>query len=116
MSEGHDVDACARKRMSRRFFFGVMGGAAVAVAVAPTIEQQLREHFILPAVRHDELLTIQMITAEILEVLRGNLKTVSGIKLNMDRIFANEKARIGDTLTIRKPRDFVGQERTLWPA
>ncbi len=32
MEPGHDTDACARKRMSRRFFFGVMAGAAVAVA------------------------------------------------------------------------------------
>ncbi len=32
MEAEHDVAACARKRMSRRHFFGVLGGAAVAIA------------------------------------------------------------------------------------
>jgi hypothetical protein len=39
MDDGHDVERCARKRMSRRFFFGVMGGAAVATAMAPAITE-----------------------------------------------------------------------------
>lgn len=33
MDVAHDVDACARKRMSRRYFFGIVGGAAALLAI-----------------------------------------------------------------------------------
>lgn len=33
MEEGHDLDACARKRMSRRYFFGVLAGGAALITI-----------------------------------------------------------------------------------
>jgi hypothetical protein len=116
MAEGHDVDACARKRMSRRFFFGVMGGAAVAAAVAPEMGAGWEAwvdggHTLY----RPSYLSIEMITAEMLRVLHNN--PLQGKRINrnvdlrnLDRIFADAQSKIGDTLTIRKPRDFVGQE------
>jgi hypothetical protein len=41
--EGHDPKACARK-LSRRFFFGLAGGALAALAVAPEVAKAAAQH------------------------------------------------------------------------
>ncbi len=38
MEAGHDVERCARKRLSRRHFLGALGGAAAALAVKPVVK------------------------------------------------------------------------------
>jgi hypothetical protein len=118
MSEGHDVDACARKRMSRRFFFGVMGGAAVAVAVAPQIESfgdwtvQIETGPMFYG--GNELLTVEQITADMLRVLRDSVAQIPQINRKWGWIFADAESKIDDTLTIRKPHQLLGQDRSLW--
>ncbi len=49
--EGHNDSAC-RRRMSRRYFFGALGGGIAAAAIAPTIIGDLSEQ---PSIRviHD---------------------------------------------------------------
>lgn len=49
------------------------------------------------------LLTIDMVTAEALRVLHGNLAFVKNVNRDYDDSFAKEGAKIGSTLRIRKP-------------
>lgn len=113
MAEGHNVDACAKKRMSRRFFFGVMGGAVAAVAVAPHVKLPGTGSYFNPVAdvfgqyHGNRILTIKEITHEMLEVLHNNLVTTKRIDRNHERIFASRGAKIGDTLHIRKPDKYT---------
>jgi hypothetical protein len=119
MADGHDVERCARKRMSRRFFFGVMGGAAVAVAGGPHVKIPTGglfdpvENCFDAYLSRNEFLTIEQITREMLAVLHRNLTASMKVNLKFDRLFADDNSRIGDTITIRQPRTF---RSVAWPA
>lgn len=82
MEQDHDVDACARKRMSRRFFFGVMGGAAVASVIVPPLAPTL--------LSLDEFAGLYIQPAMI------------QIANSIDR-------KIGDTIRVRKPPRFIAR-------
>lgn len=76
--EGHDEAACER-RMSRRYFFGVAAGVAVAVAgasavpalfeVEPPLESGIA---IARQCKYQNYLNVDLVTRETLEVLRAN--------------------------------------------
>lgn len=66
MEEGHSVDACARKRMSRRFFLGAIGGAAASLVVAPVLPQIIGPGEIT--------LSPELFSRIVLESLRDNLQ------------------------------------------
>lgn len=55
------------------------------------------------------LLTASMITNESLRVLENNLTFAKGVNREYDGKFAQEGAKIGDTLNIRKPARYVGR-------
>jgi hypothetical protein len=59
MDAGHNVDACARARMSRRCFFGLMGGAAAVLAMPPISRLSLDEF----AARYIEPAAVQLANA-----------------------------------------------------
>lgn len=100
MESGHDLEACARKRMSRRFFFGVMAGAAVAVSapqlIWPTSPIETPGNI---------LLTVEPITNEALLVLQRNLMIGKQLKMNWESSFADPRDRIGDVIHVRRPRN-----------
>lgn len=54
-------------------------------------------------------LTISMVTKEALRVLENNLTFAKGVNRKYDDKFAVEGAKIGDTLSIRKPAKYVGR-------
>lgn len=54
-------------------------------------------------------LTISMITREALMILKNNLAFTRGVNRNYDDKFANDGAKIGDTLSIRKPARYQGR-------
>lgn len=58
------------------------------------------------------LLTISMITKESLRVLENNLTFAKGVNREYDAQFAKSGAKIGDTLSIRKPARYVGRSGT----
>jgi len=120
--EGHDVDACARKRMSRRFFFGILGGAA-AIAALPKLaipegEVGMSTRFVRMydhttgqfvdrmdvLYGHGNTLSAEQITTMTLETLRKNLRTAT-IMHRYDAEFA--------TLGNRKIGNAIG--RDPWP-
>ena len=43
VSEGHDIELCARKRMSRRYFFGALGGVAAGAAALVAVPEPVIE-------------------------------------------------------------------------
>lgn len=98
--EGHDDAACER-RMSRRFFFQAVAGAAVAVSVAPQIITELAEGLVKPS--GNTFLTINQINFEMLKVLHNNTDLARRLTRRYDSEFAKEGRKIGDTLHIRKP-------------
>lgn len=112
METGHDLKACARKRMSRRFFFGVMAGAAVAVAVAPQAPAAIEDWTVTitagpSLMAGNQLLTVEMITRECLIILQNNLKFTSTEARARQLEFNRRQRKIGDTITVRRPVKFV---------
>lgn len=57
----------------------------------------------------NSLLTISMLTREVLRVLENNLSFAKGVNRNYDDQFAIGGAKIGDTINIRKPARYVGR-------
>lgn len=53
------------------------------------------------------LLTIDMVTNEALRVLHGNLAFIKNVNRDYDDKFAQEGAKIGDTLRVRKPPKYT---------
>lgn len=62
------------------------------------------------------LLTPDMITREALRVLHQKLNFVGNIDRQYDNSFANEGAKIGDTLRIRKPNRYVAADGATFAA
>lgn len=66
----------------------------------------VRMGFILPAT--DTILTISMITNEALMVLENELTFTSKVNREYNDQFAIDGAKIGDTVNVRRPAQFVG--------
>lgn len=64
----------------------------------------------------NSLLTPDMITREALRVLHQKLNFVGNIDRQYDNSFANEGAKIGDTLRIRKPNRYVAADGATFAA
>jgi hypothetical protein len=102
--EGHDEVACVR-RMSRRFFFGVcVGGVAAASVAKPLIEVAARSVVSRFSPHGNQLLTVEMITADCLRVLEEHLKFARSVNRDYAESF---QPKIGDTVKIRSPLRFV---------
>ncbi len=113
MAPDHDVDRCARKRMSRRFFFGTMAGAAVAVALPSVATPELAVGDIITIASVNAInpggnryLTINEITFEMLHILHDNMKVASQISAKYDQNFLMRR-KIGTPVTVRRPRRFI---------
>lgn len=113
MGAGHDVDACARKRMSRRYFFGVLGGAAAVLAGAHADLSldldALTDRYIQPAVaalvdriNGNTILTPEIVARETLKMFKRNLSAAMDVQRDYNRHFNN----VGDVLSVRAPRGF----------
>jgi hypothetical protein len=117
MEGDHDLDACAQKRMSRRYFFGVMGGAAAAVTVASKLPDlpAFEKRYLRPSMGaigdwmdiqriRNQYLSTEMITAEMLITLHRNLDMAAfiGDQWSEEQIQARSM-RIGKTVTVRRP-------------
>lgn len=113
MAEGHNVDACAKKRMSRRFFFGVMGGAVAVAAVAPHVKLPGTGSYFNPVAdvfgqyHGNQILTTKQVTFEMLEILNNKLVAGKKTTRNWERTFAKSGAKIGDTIHIRRPDKYT---------
>lgn len=117
MAEGHDVDICARKHMSRRFFFGVLGGAVAAVAIAPAISKTGWEAWTEGGhIFYRPILTNQQITIEMLKVLQDNLVDGKKVTRTWDKQFPKFGCKIGNAITVRKPLHFFMGQEASWPA
>lgn len=88
--EGHDEGSCAR-RMSRRYFFAVSAGAVAAAAASQIVPLGLADADRLVVgelgvkVNHgNTFLTSEMITIEMLMILKGNLGFDKIIKRHHD--------------------------------
>ena len=112
MGPYHDVDRCARKGMSRRFFLGGLGGLAViAAAPVPTLAEWMARPVVevaapVIATRGNQYLTLDMITHDMLAILHNNLSRTQSINAQFQRSFGRTR-KIGDTITIRKPARFT---------
>lgn len=77
MDAGHDVEACARKRMSRRYFFGVLGGAAAVLAMPAGLVKAPTDYSLsIRMIRNYDPLVDAMITR--LDVLYGFARIAPG--------------------------------------
>lgn len=85
MDAGHDAEACARKGMSRRYFFGLMGGAAAAVVVAPALPKYLG--------------TVGKFN---LRALQSNVRLARTIQRDYNR----HLSMVGETTSVREPVRF----------
>lgn len=103
--EGHDEAACSR-RMSRRFFFQVAAGGAVAIAVA---EPLLESGIAIARKSSNRFLTVEEITREALLLLRHNMVLTQRIGFNQEyeKLFLSAERKIGDTISVRRPRAFA---------
>ena len=116
MAENHDLDACARRFMSRRFFFGVVGAGVATAALAPQLAKLAEPlpggQLVEPAAGitgaiggGNCLLTAEQITAESLRILNNKLQYVNLLNCKVEH-FVKVGGKIGDMLRIRRPRDF----------
>jgi hypothetical protein len=87
--EGHDEGACAR-RMSRRYFFGVVGGGLVAAAVAPQIAKISHTFYVRKPPRY---LTSKQITREMLSILHESLANARKLDRDYDGLFGDSTQR-----------------------
>ncbi len=113
MAPDHDVDRCARKGMSRRFFFGTMAGAAVAVALPSVATPELEVGDIISIASVNAInpggnryLTINEITFEMLHILQDNMEVARQINAKYDQNFLMRR-KIGTPVTVRRPRRFI---------
>lgn len=110
MGSGHDVDACARKRMSRRYFFRVLGGAAAAVVIAKRVPTgglfnpiaDVAGQFRAGHLRGNRILTPEILSREVLKMLQSNVSAAMDVQRDYNRHFNN----IGDSLNVRSPASF----------
>lgn len=87
---------------SRRFFFGIMAGAAASAIVVPQlIETSVDIGIVFPdlVVAGNRLLTVQEITQETLKILQKNFTFTRAVGRNYQACFG---MKIGDTLNIRR--------------
>jgi hypothetical protein len=91
MAEGHDVDRCARKGMSRRFFFGIVGGAAVAAVIAPKLR----------VMTDDPGYDVSEVT---LRYINPSLRVFAD---RVDAEFAAKYPKIGEAIFIRNPPRYL---------
>jgi hypothetical protein len=96
----HNADACRRKRMSRRRFFGTLFGAIAAPVVAKVAlsgeVMGLDALFRTVGAGGNRILTPDVITGEVLKALQANMTFVS-------RLLERPTPKIGDVLYVRRP-------------
>lgn len=95
---------------TRRFFFGILAGAAATAVIAPQVDLSGWNVAIEtgPALEvGNELILSERMTREFLVALHNNLTIVKDINQHYDGHFRPMK--IGDTLNIRRPARFVPQ-------
>jgi hypothetical protein len=83
--EDHDDTACAR-RMSRRYFFGVVGGGLVAAAVGPQIAKISHTFYVRKPPRY---LTSKQVTNEVLSILHESLANARKLDRDYDGLFGD---------------------------
>jgi hypothetical protein len=103
MDEGHDAETCARKGMSRRIFFGVLGGAAAAVAIAPALVKPGTGGLFNPIAdlagqyKGNQLLTPHFINLECLRILKGNVARARPLQVEYNR----QMSMIAESIVLR---------------
>lgn len=100
---------------TRRFFFGIMAGAAATAVVAPQIEKVIYDcpdcnQFLEPLGWADGsgniLLTRESVDWEILAILQRNATFARMVSRDQEFWNLRQNSGIGETLNIRKPRAF----------
>lgn len=105
----HD-DAECRRKQSRRFFLGALGGAAAVAVFSPSA--LLPEQGLPLAIvrgfdqRGNHFLTRQEITEACLEALERNFVTTNHVWPDLEAKF-RESDRIDDSIKIRKPSRYI---------
>lgn len=102
---------------TRRFFFGIMGGAAAAVVFAPTIAlESLSDAYIRPATialansidrNLNACMLRQEVTADTLKILLNNCRMIPLVAAEHERFFADHRKKIGNVISIQRPQRYA---------
>jgi hypothetical protein len=100
---------------TRRFFFGIMAGAAAKVALprlVPATPLSESQQFVWFGTPGGELLSAHEITAAALGVLQRNTGYLGLVNAGFDHELTRDSAmhKIGYTLNVRRPRAFAGRQ------
>lgn len=98
--------------ITRRNFLKLLGAGAAAVTIAPKMLGEALAKATKPVplvpiatMRGNQLLSPDLISKEAFRILQQNLVKQRLLNRKFDREFVKAGARIGQTLTIRKPHE-----------
>ncbi len=113
--EEEERESLIDRKHSRRFFFGILAGAAATVAIPDTgISLRLVRRFDpVASVSRNEFITPEQFTREYLRILQKNMVTTKYVNREFGDLFGEDGTKIGCTPNAKIPARFRNQATVI---